>query len=190
MSNSSIFCQNTFHWIAGSDIILNTFALFIPDNVACKSRVKSSIQLCIKKGCPLIEGGGGSYSRAGPADRDISTDTRFTHKGWFVEILTDADTLLHLQGQRHCGLFIIMPHITEVELTTNNLCVVCGIIACAFSWSTQIYHMIGINHSNSSCYIISKTAQNLSANRAARASIRFIHELPESNGWLIDIMSS
>src|SRR6266849_6407599 len=81
-----------------------------------------------------------------------------------------------------------MPDIAEVNLAADNRGVVYCIISCASSWSTQIDHVIGINCFKSSYHIIGKTSQNLSYKRTARASIWFIHELPESNGWFIGIM--
>jgi hypothetical protein len=58
-----------------------------------------------------------------------------------------------------------MPHITEVDLTADNPCVVYCIITGASSWSAQIDHVIGINRFHSSCRIIGKAPQNLSTDR-------------------------
>src|SRR6266699_2597944 len=73
-SAKGILCQNTFRRITRSDIVLNTLTTFIPNNVTCKSCVKSSSQLCIKKGCSLMEGDGGYGSGTGLAGRDVSTN--------------------------------------------------------------------------------------------------------------------
>src|SRR5258708_5400585 len=73
-SAKGVLCQNTFRRITRSDIDLNTLAPFIPNNVTCKSCVKSSSQLCIKKGCSLIEGDDGYGSRTVSGRYDISTD--------------------------------------------------------------------------------------------------------------------
>src|SRR6266704_187270 len=81
-----------------------------------------------------------------------------------------------------------MPDIAEVNLAADNRGVVCYIITCASSWSPQINYVIGINCFDSSRHIISKTSQNLSSKRTARTSVRFIHELPESNGRFTGIM--